>query len=543
MSAAVDRISDLTPPRPGQGRWKIGAGILFVAILAQLTFWTVYSDDRTNSKMSILFVWPAALFALAVWWTFFSGQSWRTRLAAWGVFGLALVVFASLFEMDAADGEMVPAFRPRWIPSGKAQAAAYLASKASPVPLSPTPDDTIEQEPWTAQPGDWPGFRGPRRDGIVAGVKLRRDWDQRPLKELWRHPIGLGWSGFSIVGDVAFTQEQRGENECVVCYKVEDGTEVWVHADQVKLKIVELQGDDGPHATPEFHEGRLYTLGGTGLLNCLDARTGRKLWQRDILKDAGGDGEPVKNIEWGMSGSPLIVDNLVIASPGGFQDRATIAYDRLTGDIVWHGGNYQAGYASPYLATLYGVRQVIIFHGEGIAGHDLASGRPLWNYEWKNTPKVNAAQPIAFDDGSVLFGCSYGVGSARIDLMQRDDKQWQTQLRWKTPKFRPKFNDFVLRDEFVYGLDDGILTCLHAGTGQQKWKNGRFGYGQLLLVDDLLLILSEKGELALVEAMPDAFREVARMQALDSICWNHLALAHGKLLVRNNHLAAAYDLE
>lgn len=157
----------------------------------------------------------------------------------------------------------------------------------------------------------------------------------------------------------------------------------------------------------------------------------------------------------------------------------------------------------------------------------------------ENAPKVNAAQPIVFEDGSVMFGCGYGVGSARIDVTENGEIR---KPRWTTTKFRPKFNDFVLREGFAYGLDDGILACLDVETGKLKWKSGRYGYGQLLLVDDLLLILSEQGELVLVEAVPDEHREVASFGALDPICWNHLALAHGKLLIRNNHAAACYEL-
>ncbi len=529
----------------GRGRWKIGVGILLLAILAQGGFLARFYDDRTFSKMSILFVWPAALFALAVWWTWFSAQSWRTRLSVWAGIGAALSVFFCIFAFDAADGEMVPRLRYRWKPSAKQLAAAYLAGRPAPLPL---PSDAVHpetDEPWGAVAGDWPGYRGPRRDGIVQGVKLRSDWQQRPLKEVWRHPVGLGWSSFAVAGDFAFTQEQRGPKECVVCYGVKDGTEVWVHADDAILSIVELNGDDGPHGTPEFHDGRVYTLGGTGLLNCLDARTGRCLWQNDILKDSGAEGQPTKNIEWGMSGSPLVVDDLVIVSPGSEHNRATIAYHRLTGKIVWGSDLYQGGYAAPRVETIHGVRQAVVFHGTGIAGHDLADGRLLWEFPWTNAPKVNAAQPIVFDDGSVLFGSGYGKGTARISLTPKADDLWETKLRWETSKFRPKFNDCVLKDGFVYGLDDGILACLNPEDGKLKWKDraGHFGYGQLLLVDDVLLILSEAGELIQVRASPESFQEITRMKALDRVCWNHLAIAQGKLFVRNNHTAACFELD
>ena len=531
----------------------IGAGILSLAIIAQAGLWTYYADDRTFSKMSILFVWPAALFALAIWWTFLSGQTWNVRLGVWGAIGLACATFVGIFAFDGVDGEMMPRFRYRWKPSSAQLAAEYFANRPtvpSPIPDS-TRDDAVEMEPLTAGDDDWPGFRGPHRDGIVTGVTLRRDWDRQPPKELWRHPVGLGWSGFAIVGDFAFTQEQRGPNECVVCYRLDDGTEIWAHEDPTRLEIVDLNGGDGPHATPQFADGRLYTLGGTGLLNCLDARNGDSEWQTDILKDAGKDGLPVVNIQWGMSGTPLIVGNLVIVSPGGGDEdpeaaknpgRSTIAYDRTGGHIVWANGNYPAGYASPQFAVIHDVPQVIVFHGTGIAGHDLTDGRVLWNYAWRNGPKVNAAQPLVFDDGSILFGCGYGMGSARVDLNVSAEDQWKTKLRWETHRFRPKFNDFVPKDGYIYGLDDGILTCIDVKSGKSKWKNGRFGYGQLLLVGDVLLILTEQGELVQVEAVPEKYSEVTRFLALEETCWNHLAIAHGKLLIRNNHFAACFAI-
>lgn len=528
---------------PGRGRWKIGAAILVIAAIAQAALLAYFQDDRTFSKMSVLFVWPAALFFLAIWWTFFSAQSWPLRLGVWGVIGFTFGILLSIFAFDGVDGEMVPRWRYRWETSRKQDVDAYFAKQQpanSPAAIvAPENTEVALESLLESVEGDWPGFRGKYRDGIVRGLTLRRDWDQRPLEELWRHPVGLAWSGFSAVGDFAFTQEQRGPQECVVCYHLETGEEAWIHGDDTRLEIVEANGGDGPHATPEFHEGLLYTFGGTGVLNCLEAKTGRRLWTANCLKDAGKDGQPVKNVEWGLSQSPLVVENLVIVNPGGDQGRSTIAYNRLTGDIVWTAGNYPAGYASPLFATIHGAPQAVIFHGDGIAGHALSDGGELWKYAWDNGPKVNAAQPIVFDDGSVLFGCGYGKGTARVDV----PREGKPKLRWETPKFRPKFNDFVLRANYIYGLDDGILTCVDVDTGKTKWKQGRYGYGQLLLVEDLLLILSEQGDLVLVQAIPERNRELARFNALDPICWNHLAIAHGKLLVRNSHAAVCFDLQ
>ncbi len=524
----------------------IGAGILLIAITAQAALWTHYAGDRTLSKMSILYVWPAALFALALWWTFFSAQPWRLRGALWGAIAAILVVLGSIYAFDGVDGEMIPRFRYRWLPSHKQAAEEFFARQKAGAPANPDAGDAnaAPVDPWPAGEGDWTGFRGPRRDGIVTGIKLRRDWNQRPPKELWRQPVGLGWSSFAIVGELAFTQEQRGSSESIVCYRLDSGKEVWVHGDPARLEITEANGGDGPHGTPEFFDGRLYSLGGTGLLNCLEAKTGRRLWQADILKDAVKDGPRAGNIQWGMSGSPLIVDDLVIVSPGGEKERSTIAYDRLSGEIVWAAGNYPASYASPQLATLQGVRQVLIFHGNGLTGHELATGRELWFKPWTNDPKVNSIQPIVLEDESVFFGNSYGIGSARIRLQPSTNDPWKVEEVWKTNRFRPKFNDCILKDGFLYGLDDGNLCCLDTATGKIKWKarGTRIGYGQLVLVEDVLLILSEDGDLVLVAANPDRYEEISKLHTLEPICWNHPAMAHGKLLLRNSFTAVCYDL-
>ncbi len=540
MTATVDGSPQTYQSNSYQGRWKIGAGILLAAIAAQIALWIYFAEDRTFSKMSVLFVWPAALFFLAIWWTFFSGQPVRLRLGVWSLIASALGVSWAIFAFEGVDGEMIPRFRYRWERSVREDVEKYFANQSAIRPAAPL---NGEAEPLVAIPGDWPGFRGPQRGGIVTGVTLKPNWDARPPQELWRHPVGLGWSGFAVIGNYAFTQEQRGPDECVVCYQVTDGREIWVHTDKTRLEIVDANGGDGPHGTPQFSEGKLYTYGGTGLLNCLDARTGQQLWQANSFQDAAGPGkDPIRNVEWGASGSPLVIDHLVIVNPGGDQKRSLIAYDCLDGTIAWTAGDYPAGYASPHFATIHGVPQVIMFHGAGISAHDFVDGKQLWSFPWQNQPKVNAAQPIVFDDGTIVFGCGYGKGTVKIELRLADGG-WQTEELWSTNRFRPKFNDFVHRNGFLYGLDDGILTCVDLQTGKSKWKQGRYGYGQLLLFDEVLLILSEQGELVQVEASPERHHEITRFSALDPICWNHFAYAHGKLLLRNGHVAACFEIE
>ena len=535
-------------PQPcvGRGRWKIGAALFALACLAQGMLWAMWWEDPTHFKMSVLFVWPAAVFSLLVWWTFFSGWSWRVRLGALGVGCAAVVAFYNLFRLDRFDGDMVPTrIVPIWQPNADQAAREFIASIPTKNPASVTDADSKSVAvPLVASDGDWPGYRGSNRMGVVREATLRTDWSARPPKELWKHPVGKAWSSFAVIGDMAFTQEQRGESEAVVAYRLASGEQVWSHLDPVKLSASDAQGGSGPRATPQFDNGLLYTQGATGLLNCLDAATGRRVWSTDILKDAGTAGAPVPNLGWGTAGSPLLVDQFVIVVPGGKDEKSVVAYDKQTGQRLWSGGSRIASYGSPRVETLLGERTVLVPLGDGLAGHALADGRELWFFKWGNGPQVNGAQPLLVADNSLLFGCGYGVGTVRLDLA-REKSIWTVTQRWHSNRFRPKFNDFVLLNGHVFGLDDGTLTCLDIETGKVKWKSGRYGYGQLLLVGETLLILSEDGRVILRPAATSVTEELASFQALDpnGITWNHPVLVRGKLLVRNAIEAACFELE
>ena len=546
-------VSTITQP-DRRGRWIWAAGILAVASAAQGILWGMWWDDATYSTMSVLFVWPAALFALAIWWLFFSGWSWKIRFGGVALILAGVTAFFRTYRLEW-DGAMVPRrLVLRSKPTADEVARAYrLRQSAAVLPQAKTSteDDpaTVALVPLVATQGDWPGFRGPQRNGLVSGGSLRRNWDQSPPRELWRHPVGRGWSGFAVIGKYAFTQEQRDSNECVVAYELDTGAELWVHADETVLSIVDANGGPGPHATPQFDEGLVYTLGGTGLLNCLDAATGKAVWGTNILQDAGNGNIPASNLEWGMSGSPLIVDQLVIVIPGGTSkegapayDQGVAAYDKKSGQRVWAVGKHQSSYGSPRVEDLGGVRQLLIPQANGLSGHSLETGAELWFYPLENPPKVNATMPWRLDDHSLLFGTGYGIGTSCIDLEQVDGA-WVAKQRWHTNRFRPKFNDFFIREGYAYGLDDGTLACVDVGNGKIQWKSGRYGYGQLLLVDDVVLIISEDGELLLVPAQPAKPEPIATFKAMDSgFCWNQLTLVHGKLLVRNGVEAACFDV-
>ena len=419
---------------------------------------------------------------------------------------------------------MWPQFRYRFAPSAEEQLQTFLTTEATTSPV----DSTLKQ-----QATDWTCYRGPERNGIAFVNSNKYDWTQQP-EELWRHPVGRGWSSFSIVTGRAFTQEQRGDLECVVCYDMADGQQLWVHEDDEQFD--ETLGGPGPRATPAFHDNRLYSLGATGLLNCLNASNGQLLWQVNILHEAN-----VENIPWAMAGSPLVTGDLIIVNPGGSHGNALIAFDRVDGQKVWSAGNDNASYSAPSLRTLLGQQQIVIFDGAGVKGHMPDSGAELWKIPWSNSPKINAAEPIQLSENQLLVGSGYGQGSGLFEL-SRTDGVWKTKTVWTAPHFKLKFNAAVLKDEFAFGLDEGILSCLNTKTGKLAWKRGRYGYGQLLLADDVIVVQAENGDVVFVEAISEKFNELLRFPSLNGKTWNHPVIWNGMLLVRNGEEAVCYRL-
>lgn len=518
--------------------------ILALGIVRLLWIWLVWPQDTTIQTMhTYLSILPMVL-GLGVWWTFFSRVPWRVRGIGWGVVTACVVVVGCLVRVDDVTGEVIPILAWRWAPQREEVAAAYFeklpvagkspATDAKTEAAEATNKTSEQPEPLPITDEDWPEYRGRNRDGIVRGVSIRTDWNERPPQALWRHPVGLGWSSFVVVDGLAITQEQRRGQETVVCYDVLTGAQIWVHQDLARFS--EALGGDGPRATPTVFDGRLYALGATGILNCLEPRTGKKFWSRDVLVE-----NSIPNIPWGMAGSPLVYDHLVVINAGGPNQQGSMAFDRLTGKPAWAAGTDVASYCSPQLGTVDGVRQILQFDGFGIAGHDPESGRQLWKFPWSNDPRVNAAQPFVLEPDRVFISNGYGVGSAMLQVRHQQDN-WTVTPLWESKRLRLKFNSGVLQDHYVYGLDEGILACFDLQQNKLLWKGGRYSFGQVLLIGEWLIVLAESGELALVKAVPDAFAEVARFPALTGKTWNNPAFWKGLLLVRNGDEAACYDL-
>ncbi len=520
-----------TPNRPAAR----GHRLWFVVMTALIvTAGLVVPSFRSEMERNLA-AWLRAVtlllggFLLVVWFVFLSRLDVKARVLT----AIALVILGvearELVRVDgAADGRGLPKFAWKW----KRAPAATLTSKV-PILFPPAPvADAVEVT----------GFFGPKRDGIVTGARLATDWAAQRPTQLWRQPIGAGWSGFAVVGGRAFTQEQRGEDEAVSCYDVRTGQLVWLHTDAARF--FQWQGGAGPRATPTVDRGRVFTYGATGILNCLDATTGRAVWTRNLLTEY-----KLENLTWGTSSSPLVYDDAVVVTGGLTAGPTVLAFHRDTGAPLWQAGTDQATYASPILATLAGRRVVLSNNAATLTAHDPATGAIVLTYAWSEAKWPKASQPVVLPGDRVFLSAGYGIGCVmlKVDAMTdsklagADGMLTATQL-WKTNRMKTQFNSATLRGEHLYGLDDGLLACVTVADGQRVWKDGRFGSGQSLLVDDLLIIQSEPGDVVLAEAKPDGYRELARLPALSSKTWNHPTLAGRYLLLRNDREAVCYEL-
>jgi outer membrane protein assembly factor BamB len=523
----------------------------------------------------------ACALLIILWWLFFSRAPWSERLGAVALMIVAFFATKLIIHVSIATGMMGMMFTMYAIPAlSLALVAGAVAGRRLPDRLrlavmaaaillacgmwtllrtegifgkggsqfawrwSKTPEQRllaqagdepaapVQTPAAAAKPADWPGFRGPDRDGIARGVRIATDWSQSPPVQLWRRPIGPGWSSFAVRGDRFYTQEQRGDEEVVSCYGLTTGQPVWRHGDPVRFW--ESNGGAGPRATPTLGNGRVYTLGATGILNALDAGSGAAAWSRNVASETG-----TKVPMWGFAASPLVVDDLVIAAAAG----KLVAYDLATGAPRWSGPAHGVSYSSPHRATLAGVAQVLLLSADGATSVAPADGKLLWEHKWEGFTIV---QPALTADGDVLIstsGASGGLGIRRLRAAPGPGG-WKIQQRWTSDGLSPYFNDYVVHQGHAYGFDGSTLACIDLEAGKRKWEGGSYGNGQLVLLpdQDLLLVVSEEGELALVKATPDRFTEIARFPALKGKTWNHPVVTGDVLLVRNGQEMAAFRL-
>ena len=407
------------------------------------------------------------------------------------------------------------------------------AAEAPEKPLVPRAGDEPASPPavpaGATTGADWPAFRGPERDGVIRGVRLNTDWAASPPVELWRRPIGPAWSSFAVRGNLLYTQEQRGDDEVVAAYDVTTGKPVWRHRNAARFW--ESNGGAGPRGTPTLSNGRVYTFGATGILNALDAGDGSVVWSRNAASDTGAQVP-----DWGFASSPLVLDDVVFVGVAG----QLAAYDLASGEPRWFGPAGGVSYSSPHLLTIDGVAQILLLSEAGVTSLAPADGKLLWEHRWRGYPIV---QPARTADGDVLISVSDSSGTRRL-AVAHGSGGWIVAERWTSIGLKPYFNDFVVHEGHAFGFDGFMLACIDLEDGKRKWKGGRYGNGQLVLLpdEDLLLVLSEDGELALVGATPGQFTELARFPAIEGKTWNHPVLVGDVLLVRNGQEMAAFRL-
>jgi outer membrane protein assembly factor BamB len=374
----------------------------------------------------------------------------------------------------------------------------------------------------------YPGFRGVNRDGVIYGLRILTDWSSSPPVEMWRRPIGPGCSSFAVAGNLLYTLEQLGEFETVSCYNLKNGKPVWKHHD--RSRFWDSHAGAGPRSTPVLASNRVYTLGATGILNVLDAGNGSVIWSRDAATDAG-----IKVPNYGFASSPLIVNNILIFAVAG----KLAAYDIVTGKPVWFGTDGGEGYSSPQLLTLHGVPQVLLMSKAGAISVDPATGKKLWDYPLPVVDRVQ--QPALLENGDLLLAEEYK--NIRRVTVTHEGEEWKTRDIWTSPGIKSVFNDKVIHKGYAYGFDGPYMACVDLRDGKRMWRGDRYqGFNLLLADQDIILVLTEKGEVALVAASPDKFTELSRFQALKGKTWNLPAISGNILIVRNAQEMAAFRL-
>ena len=472
---------------------------------------------------------------LVLMWGWSAAPRWRKALATVGIllYGLlyTALILGALVQVGLLDYEWRGGFGPslvrrksgpdyRALETSRARQRPAPASKGA-LPAAPAPY--------------WTDFRGPRRDGHYDEQPILTHWPAAGPPRLWKQPIGGGYASFVVAGGRAFTIEQRHDREAVTAYDLDTGRELWAHS--YPAFFTEWMGGEGPRATPTFHDGRLYSLGATGEFCCLEAATGRVLWRKNVLTE-----NQSANLHYGMATSPLVVDDKVIVLTGqSAPGKSVVAYHRVTGERIWSALDDKQAYTSPMLVTLAGERQLLVVAAKRALGLKPEDGRLLWGFPWEVGYDNSISAPVVISSNRFLLSGGYGAGCALVEVTPGSAGA-SAQALWRNKNLKNKFNASVCWQGHVYGLDEGVLACLDAQSGERKWREGRYGYGQLLLASGHLIILGGDGDLVLVKANPERLEELARVRALKGKTWNVPALAHGWLLVRNSAEMACYDL-
>jgi len=364
---------------------------------------------------------------------------------------------------------------------------------------------------------DWPNWRGPTHDGISSEKGWQSAWPAAGPKQLWKASVGTGFASITVSGGRAYTLGNADDMDTVFCFDAKTGAALWKHSYKQKLAPKYYEG--GPSATPAVADNRVFTFSKSGLVHCLDAASGKVIWQKFIAADLN-----LKEPTWGFAGSPLVQGDLVILNAG---DSGT-ALNKQSGEVVWSSGAGPSGYATP-VPFLTGAEPCVALMGkEHLLAVRVKDGSVLWRFPWETQYDVNAADPIVLAGERFFVTSGYGHGCALVKV-----SNGEPALVWENKNMSSQMSGGVLWQGHVYGIDDKQLRCLEVETGEVKWTEKSVGKGSLMLADGKLIVLGEKGELYCAETTPASFKVISSAQVLGGKCWTPPVLADGRIYCRN----------
>jgi outer membrane protein assembly factor BamB len=376
---------------------------------------------------------------------------------------------------------------------------------------------------------DWPRFRGPRGDGVSAETGFLKQWPDGGPQVVWRADLGGGYSGISIATGRVYTMFADGSDEFVICLDAASGRELWrLRTDSTFKNMF----GSGPRSTPTVDGEVVYVLSAKGKLHALGAKDGALIWKRDLVKEFGAEAP-----RWGYSSSPLIEDELLLLDVGGSGGSSIVAFDKESGDTVWQSQSDKTGYSTPIAVTISDRRQVVFFTGTRVVAVSPDDGSLLWKQPWKTMYDVNAAAPVFIPPDKIFISSGYDVGAAVYRVTASGIEQV-----WRNREMKNKFSSSVLHAGHLYGFDEKMLKCIDAASGETRWQHRGFGHGSLLYADGHLIVLGDKGSLAMVQATAEEYRERARVQIFEGKTWTVPTLAGGKLYLRDEGEIVSLDV-
>ena len=556
MDKAVSTLEKETIPKRPWAGWPIKTILWTVVVACIIAFVHFNAADLIQNRgmdpaIRWIITFGLSWMTILIWsiWLFFYTPLKRIGILVF----LAPIIFITLYYPDFGGDLSLLSWKPRF---WKYRTAVFEA-----------PAENIEKvQVVTTTPYDFQQFLGPTRDLHVDSVSLS-DWSEPP-EQLWKIDVGNGWSGFVVVGGRAVTQEQRDDQECVTCYDVLTGKLIWIHQEAKRHEDAMAMGKEGPRATPTIHDNLVYTVGATGVLNCLSLSDGTLVWSKDISRLVNVNHNEATNslgltyttedsaLAWGRSGSPLVYKDFVVVPAGGplnadgkTSDASTlIAFDRKSGDEVWRGGNRQIAYGSPGLITVQGQDMITLVAEDRAVGHDPETGKELWAIErvGKSNQDANCSQVTQLGNDTILLTKGYGLGG-EICQIEKTENGWEAKSVSKDRSvLKTKMTNPVVIDGNAYAITDGYLQCVQITDSgfKKKWRQrGRFGDGQLIAVGDRILIHSEFGKLTMFQASPEKYLSKGTVdQTIEGFCWNTLCVYGDLLIVRSNIEAACYRL-